>query len=125
MIVVTAWERSRPWQTLRELLTRQLLPALAGKSAVSVTPSAFGFLGVSLKPSATPVGVLIDKVIANSPAAQGGLRVGDVIVRIDGETVGSWSAAVKLIEVRPGKAVDVAVVCAGELHTRRVTLGIR
>ncbi|MBI4728447.1 MAG: site-2 protease family protein [Acidobacteria bacterium] len=46
---------------------------------------------------------------APSPAAAAGVRVGDVVVSIDGVAVRTWDGAVKLIHARPGRRVEIVV----------------
>jgi S1-C subfamily serine protease len=90
-----------------------------------------GFIGVSSMPVALPdkqrggrsqtSGLLVSHVAANSPAEQGGLLVGDVIVGFGGEAVqdaeslvtrlrgNKVGAAVPLTVIRGTNAVDVTV----------------
>jgi S1-C subfamily serine protease len=90
-----------------------------------------GFIGVSSMPVPLPEkqrggrsqtsGLLISHVAANSPAEQGGLLVGDVIVGFGGESVdhpeslvtrlrgNKVGAAVPITVIRGSKAVDVTV----------------
>lgn len=66
-----------------------------------------GYLGVSMT-ELTPelrthfgvpedVGVMVSRVAEDSPAERAGLRVGDVITRVDGEDVGSGMALQRLV----------------------------
>jgi S1-C subfamily serine protease len=66
-------------------------------------------------------GVLIIRVIPNSPAAKAGIRIGDVIVRLNGEVITDSSAVQKAVEVaqvggnlrldlrRNGQTINIAV----------------
>lgn len=92
-----------------------------------------GFLGVELL-RLTPelrahfgapedAGVMIARVLPDSPAAQAGLQVGDVITRIDGKTVAS--AARLGAEVRrreDGERVSLDVYRQGRLQEFTVTI---
>lgn len=51
-----------------------------------------------------PEGALIDIVIENSPAAQSNIRVGDVLVKVDGKQVKNAKHATKLLYMTPKKA---------------------
>jgi S1-C subfamily serine protease len=69
-------------------------------------------------------GALLQDVTAGSPAADAGLRPGDVIVRLAGDeiaTVEDLYAAVRRHE--PGEQVELVVVRGGERTTVRITLG--
>ncbi|EFA74200.1 serine protease [Cylindrospermopsis raciborskii CENA303] len=66
-------------------------------------------------------GVLIIRVIPNSPAAKAGIRIGDVIVRLNGEVITDSSAVQKAVELaqvggnlrldlrRNGQTINIAV----------------
>jgi membrane-associated protease RseP (regulator of RpoE activity) len=55
-------------------------------------------------------GVLVGKVIAGMPAEKAGLKVGDIIVSIDGVDVGSAGSLVEALSDKDGKTVDVEVI---------------
>lgn len=88
--------------------------AVAG--APSASDEAKGYLGVSVQPVSveiaeemgeeTPKGVLISTVRADTAAAEADLRPGDVILRVNGETIGGTDDAVRTIGSLPvgGKA---------------------
>jgi regulator of sigma E protease len=59
----------------------------------------------ALEPDRKPV---VGTVLANEPAAQAGIREGDLIQAVDGAPVTSWPQLVRAIEARPGEAVAVA-----------------
>ncbi len=71
-------------------------------------------------------GAFITEVVPGSAAATAGLQVGDVILRIDGEDVGS-SPDVRTIvtDHEPGDEISLQVVRAGQELTIEVTLGRR
>lgn len=67
-----------------------------------------GWLGVSLQES--DQGLAVGTVVDGSPAEHAGLRGGDRIVSIDGESVDSYSSLVeRLGRSHPGASVDVQV----------------
>lgn len=56
---------------------------------------------------------LIGSVQAGGPAANAGLKVGDRVLSMDGETVQTWQEVVNRIMDRPGKAIAFMVDRAG------------
>ncbi|HOG45031.1 MAG TPA: trypsin-like peptidase domain-containing protein [Anaerolineae bacterium] len=69
-------------------------------------------------------GMYIQNVVANSPAAQAGLRQGDVIVSADGQTLDTESSLARVIEShKPGDTIALTVVRDGRRLTLQVTLG--
>jgi S1-C subfamily serine protease len=68
-------------------------------------------------------GVLVDTVRADSPAAHAGLRVGDVIVEVDGDATRSATDVLSAMSDRKkGEAVAIAVVRGGQRSELRATL---
>lgn len=56
-------------------------------------------------------GVRVSQVIANTPAAEAGIAPGDVIVKADGDAIGSTDDLRKaLTDVEPGDKVDLSVL---------------
>lgn len=95
-----------------------------------------GFLGISSQPVAIPegqragrsqeAGLLIVRVEPGSPAAQGGLLLGDILVALDGQTVSDTGDLQALLTGdRVGKPVPVEVIRGGQLTTLTVTIGQR
>lgn len=69
-------------------------------------------------------GIALTKVIADGPADKAGLKDGDVVVAMDGETVGGLSAFTERIRAhKPGDVVMLTVLRDGERSDRQVTLG--
>jgi hypothetical protein len=67
-----------------------------------------GFLGVELKEVAEHIQVV--RVLAGSPAEEGGLRTGDLLVRINGREVAQVSALREAVaKLQPGTRVQVVV----------------
>lgn len=92
------------------------------------------FLGITFQPvdpnAAKDLGVMIgegvqvERVENNSPVAQAGLRVGDVIVSIDGNSVDANTSLLNLmLRFRVGQTVELDIVRDGQPDTLRVTLG--
>jgi serine protease Do len=97
---------------------------------------ARGFLGVQqqtlndeLRTSLgvkAPTGALLTNVFAGTPAAEAGLKVGDVVVRIDGEAVETGEEVTKEIsDHKPGERVVVTIERNTRQQDVKVVLGER
>jgi len=68
-------------------------------------------------------GVLVSKVLDDSPAWRAGLQAGDVVTRIDGEPVASGAALARAVRShQAGETVGVEVVRDGRLETFNATV---
>ena len=84
------------------------------------------YLGVALEGVNGSAGARIGEVRPGTPAAKAGLKAGDVVVKIDGTSVGSSDRLRSLIDAkRPGDKVKLTVQRGGETVTLDVTLGTR
>jgi S1-C subfamily serine protease len=84
-----------------------------------VDPNEAGELGVMVGE-----GVLVEQVEANSPVAQAGLQVGDIIVAIDGHPVNANTSLLNLVlRFRVGQQVNLDIVRDGQSSALQVTLG--
>ena len=85
-------------------------------------------LGVETGP-ASPVGGIgarVERVIPGGPAERGGLRQGDVIMRVDDKDVNDPSDVSSAIDAKkPGDEVEIQVERAGSITELKVTLGTR
>ena len=71
-------------------------------------------------------GAIVGAIERGSPAEKGGIRLGDVIVAIDGRAVADVSTALNAIaEMSPGRTVPVKVVRRNQEITVDVTVGKR
>lgn len=94
-----------------------------------------GFLGIVPRPLDSDLrqmlglredeGILVRQVVPDGPASEAGLETGDVLVRIEGQSVGYWNLRPKLTRIGAGETVDVTVVRDGEWLTMSLTLGER
>jgi len=70
------------------------------------------------------MGAVVQRVIPDGPAAEGGVRAGDVIVRYNGERVESTEdLQSRVVATRPDTTVPLVVMRAGEEVTLQVTIG--
>ncbi|GIX15266.1 MAG: hypothetical protein KatS3mg118_3225 [Paracoccaceae bacterium] len=71
-------------------------------------------------------GALVAEVTPDSPAAKAGLKRGDVIRAVDGQTVKGPRDLTRLIATAtPGSKVELELLRAGKPTERTVTLGNR
>ena len=93
-----------------------------------------GWVGVSIQPLTQELaksfglggtqGALVASVMESSPAAQAGIKPGDVIVRFDGKAIDGPRALPPLVAMTPvGKAVDMVVLRDGAEQKVRLTVG--
>ncbi len=94
------------------------------------------YLGVELRPLTAAVaelldvdvaeGAVVDAVTADGPAADAGVRPGDVIVRAGGEPVGAVEDVLAAIRRRsPGDELELGISRSGQRRTVGVRLGER
>lgn len=89
-----------------------------GANAQTVTADLAGSLGLS-----RPQGAVVTRVFDNSPAAEAGLRNGDVIIAIDGRTVDDHQAMRFRIATAPlGKQLPVTILRKGKQMIVPVTM---
>ncbi len=91
-----------------------------------------GFLGIQLEDVNEQLaeyfdvdgGVLVTEVVEDSPAAEAGLKAGDVIVKLDGDTIEDGSALREwMSETEAEQKVEVEVSRKGDRKRFDVTLG--
>jgi serine protease Do len=110
-------------------LIKTLLPQLLAKGSVE-----WGWLGVRIDEITeenvrdygldAPRGVGIEGVLPGQPAAQAGLRAKDVILQIDGQTIGSPRELQRVISITPvGTPVRVSLWRDGQAQELTVTVG--
>ncbi len=71
-----------------------------------------------------PHGAIIVKVTEGSPAARGGLKTGDTVLRVNGRTVkGPRDLARKVAHIKPGSTANFTILRGGEKKELKVTIG--
>jgi S1-C subfamily serine protease len=81
------------------------------------------WLGIQGSDIGSGGGALVERVVTGSPAAEAGLVARDVIVAVDGESIGSMSSLVIALRDRaPGEVVEVDYLRDDEPRTVSVTL---
>ena len=91
--------------------TQQFLSAMmrtgpfTGLSMETMTPQLAGFFGV-----ASDVGLLVNTVMPNSPAAAAGIHAGDILLRADNVPLHSTSDWTRHLRSSKGHAVVVAIL---------------
>ncbi len=71
-----------------------------------------------------PKGALVAEALKDSPAAKAGIKTGDTIIAVDGETVKeAKDLSKKIAAVDPGKSVNLTIYRKGEERTVSVEVG--
>lgn len=113
-VVVVRGEDHRPTMTWSLLGPRSYL----GVQMVELTPELRRHFGV---PEDT--GVLVSRVIEESPAATAGIEVGDIVTRIEGKELGSPSDLVHAVaQHESGETVDLEIWRQGKTQEISVQL---
>ena len=103
-----------------------LPPPQATASTTAVTPGYGAYFGSIPDMSENPGGVRITGVRSGSPAEAGGLRGGDILVRMGDADVPDLQAMTDILRShRPGDTIDVVYLRDGQRITTKVTLGRR
>jgi len=124
-------EVARIGACVAERLARESRPVyvkLAPPAAGPRTSGASGgaFLGVSVDTRSESDGVKLGSVIAGSAAARAGLRDGDIIVRLDGQTLGGFEDLRHVLARKsPGDTVTLLYLRDGEDREVSAILGAR
>lgn len=93
---------------------------------IQAARSPRGWLGLQLKPHDAALGILVERVITDSPAARAGFRQGDVITHCQGHLVQDVAAFVSgVAALAPGTIVDCEVMRNSQHRTLQATLGTR
>jgi S1-C subfamily serine protease len=85
-----------------------------------------GFLGAYLKANPEGPGAFIDNVVADSPGAKSGLKKGDIVVGVNGQSVKEYSALQQFLRgTKPGQKITLRVARDGWEREVAVELGRR
>ena len=115
---------------MKALCAAGLLAALAGcaqpeAAAPPVEPVPAedsllpGTIGIIVRPD--PSGVIVSALGPRGPAARSGVRVGDVVVRYNGEPISSPRQFYRLmVDSRPGSVAQLLLRREGAVHTLEV-----
>lgn len=80
------------------------------------------FMGLGAKDAAGG-GAEITSVTPNQPADKGGLKVGDVVKKINGQEIADWASMLGVIQSRrPDETVTLEVLRGGNLQELKITL---
>ena len=92
--------------------------ARIGITIVDVTPANAKFFGLK-----NDTGAVISEVVSGAPGSKAGLKVGDVITAINGQTVDdSGHAQAVITSMRPGTRIELQILRDGKSQTVPVTL---
>lgn len=97
---------------------RFALPATGATLGVSVTPLSdqlASYFGVTR-------GVLVNEVTNGSPAAAAGVKAGDVLTAINGETVTSAADITRTLRARRSESVEISVTRDRKSQTLKATI---
>ena len=84
------------------------------------------YLGIRVSDAANGAGAEIVSVVSGSPADKGGIKAGDVVTSIDGNTISNGDNLTAAVAAhKPSDVVSVTVTRNGKSQTVKVTLGVR
>lgn len=92
----------------------------ADRASASTTEKPFGWIGVSTKNDRH--GAFVTDVTAESPAAQAGIHVGDVILTLDGRPVKSEEFQTLVAAYKPGTRVPLSYARGSSTHEVWITV---
>ena len=103
------------------------------ESIIAGSAPSRGFLGIQMQPldarTAAQVGfsgqgVLVNQVVPGGAAANAGVQVGDIVVKVNGEETINPQRVMRAVRLcAPGVAVPIEVIRAGTLMSLTATLG--
>ena len=82
-------------------------------------PNLIGGLGIEIFRPVTPV--LLDEIVADSPAAKAGLLSGDRITRADGQAMVVWADWVRYVRARPDQQIAIEFEREGRVQEGWIT----
>ena len=97
-----------------------------GRMLIADGKATYPVIGADVADSGDPAGVQLTSVTNNGPADRAGLRQGDVVTKIDGQTVSATEELIVAVRShRPGDQVVLTYKRNGQVRDGRVTLGSR
>ena len=100
---------------------RRRATLVVGEAAAGLTEPNMLFEGLGFEPWQPPA--VIGELVPGAAAESAGLRPGDRIVSVDGETVRNYTDLVRIVSVRAGAEVAVSFVRDGRDRTLNLVLG--
>ena len=125
------WEKiNAPVAEAVAVLVRDVLVEIAGLDVrpEPVPSTSRGYLGVGPDrvAMATAAGYPVGSVEPQSPAAQAGVQVGDLIVMFNGQRISqAMDLSMALLELGPGDLAEISVKRGTETRTLQTHLGLR
>lgn len=122
-----------PQSVLDQETVRQMVEALGDPYTQYFTAEEYsqfnssmedtGLVGIGLSMLTLPEGLLIQRAYAGAPAAEGGLRAGDLIIAVDGKSVtgDNLLVAASWLQGKEGTQVKVTYLRDGVEHTVTLT----
>lgn len=110
--------------TVREIANEliksgQVVRGFIGISYTPVTPRQAATLGL-----AAPAGITVSQVVRGSPAEGAGLRIGDIITRVNTQDIDQQHPLNSLmLKSRPGDRIRLTLIRDGQTQTVELTLG--
>lgn len=103
------------------------------KTEGKVTRGYVGIYGEDVRPEMAEhfgvkdrKGILVNKVVENSPASNGGIEKGDIIVKMNGSAIGEWNNfRNEIARKAPGTEINLTVIRNGEGKDLRIKLEAR
>lgn len=115
-----------PSPTVRDVIGQLLEHGSVRHPFIGIQPAPLTPEIARLLRVGTDAGVLVLEVVPAGPAAQAGIRAGDVIVSVDGEPVEAVEAFLAALRAhRPGDRLRLEIIREGEQMTFDVTLAER
>lgn len=107
---------------LEDLVTQgRVIRGWLGVEAQEMTPDLAASFGLQ-----APRGVVISGVVPAGPAAQAGLRPGDVLLEVDGSPIFDPRAAMSdIAAIQPGATLPLTLVRSGDVFTVELKVGER
>jgi regulator of sigma E protease len=111
-------ERNQTFQS--KPVWQRFLIVLAGP-ATNFLFAILGFMLIFAFMGFPSTAAVVDRVVANGPAAEAGIQPGDRVVEINGATIETFTDLLQYVRLRPEQAMDVVVERNGGRQTFSLT----